>query len=237
VTGSSARQSSASEPIALAAGEIRLWLGRAVNYADSDQFRRECLSHCADQAPAAWRFASSEHGKPRLQDSPLPLDFNLSHSGDWLACAVTSAGEVGVDLEQVDRERDVLRVARRYFSAREIESLTALPPGQRQDRFYDLWTLKEAWIKARGLTLAGELQGAAFRFGSPGLVELECADASSPATFWLLDWRQDYRLALCASEPQSGTTTLRVFEALPGGGERPLQLPLRAASGVAGGVT
>jgi len=112
--------------------------------AGSDQFQREVLSRYANVAPADWRFSRGEHGKPGLLDSPRPLDFNLSHSGDWLACAITAGTAVGLDIEYCDPDRDVLKLARRFFQTHEIAALQACNREEQTARFYDYWTLKEA---------------------------------------------------------------------------------------------
>ena len=151
MTELSASKSSVSEQAqALQPAELHLWLCRASNCGNSDLFRREVLSRYAAVEPADWRFEANEHGKPGLVDPPRPLSFNLSHSGAWLACVVGDGRAVGVDLEYCEASRDVLKLARRYFPSFEFDDLMALPEAQRSDRFYDYWTLKEAWVKARG---------------------------------------------------------------------------------------
>ena len=86
-----------------------------------------------------------EHEKPHL---PGPWDFNISHSGQLVACAFTRQGHIGIDVE---RQRDVepQRFAR-YFSSDELAWM-----GDDAERFVDLWTRKEAVIKASGIGLKG----------------------------------------------------------------------------------
>lgn len=237
MTASSANKFSASEPGLLPGPVLHLWLCRRENCCDSDQFRRETLSRYAPLDPADWRFGANRHGKPQLIDPPGPLAFNLSHSGDWLACAVSAGTPVGVDLEYCDTGRDVVKLARRYFLDFEVAALEGLPEVQRRDRFYDYWTLKEAWIKARGLTIAQELTRAGFELDEAGGIGLRAPLETFQADFWLLELCGAYRLALCAKRALGGGTRVRVFEALAGGGSKPLELPLRAASGAAGRVT
>ena len=84
--------------LALGVQELHLWFCPIHTIASSDQFKREVLSHYAPMAPVDWCFVQGKNGKPRLESPPRPLDFNLSHSGDWLVCAVTAGSAVGVDL-------------------------------------------------------------------------------------------------------------------------------------------
>lgn len=117
-------------------------------------------------APATLAFASGAHGKPELLDPPQPVAFNLSHSGEWIVLAwhvTPDAGPLGVDIEHRGGDtRDVMRLARRYFSSAELVALEALEGSARDALFYRLWTLKEAWVKAHGLALAPQLGAVGF---------------------------------------------------------------------------
>jgi phosphopantetheine--protein transferase-like protein len=103
------------------------------------------------------------HGRPQLVGES-GLSFNLSHSRDRVVVAVTRLGVVGVDVEYAARQRRVEQLIARYFSQREQSALLALPESSRLPRFYALWALKEAYIKARGLGLAIPLADFSFSF-------------------------------------------------------------------------
>lgn len=94
---------------------------------------------------------------------------SLSHAGGFAALAVGPAGtRLGVDLEGVDPRRDPLRLARFAFDAREVAQMEPLSGPAREERFYVLWTLKEAAIKALGLTLLHGLRRCVFQEASDG---------------------------------------------------------------------
>jgi len=97
-------------------------------------------------------FDYNAHGKPSLREPGAPdFHFNASHSGDYAAFAFTRAGAVGVDIESVRAEMPQAEdIARRFFAPGEREQLLALPPGERTRAFYQLWTCKEAFVKAKG---------------------------------------------------------------------------------------
>lgn len=118
---------------------------------------RCALSHYADVAPADWRFDRTEHGKPFVvapEEAP-ELFFNLSNTPGLVACAVSARSErLGVDVENITRSTDAIEIADRFFSDLEVEALHALPVEQQRKRFFSYWTLKESYIKARGLGLA-----------------------------------------------------------------------------------
>ena len=114
---------------------------------------RSALSRYAAIAPTAWTFRQGEHGKPELAGpaGAPPLSFNVSHTEGLVACLVARERAVGVDVEFLGRRSDIALLARRCLSVAERESLWALPePAQRQ-RFLIHWTLKEAYLKARGI--------------------------------------------------------------------------------------
>ncbi len=104
----------------------------------------------------------SSIGPPACPD----LRFNISHTDGLIACAVTIGREVGVDVEHVGR-RLTHDVAGRFFAPREVADLRALPDDEQQRVFFDYWTLKEAYIKARGFGLALPLGDFAFKLNPP----------------------------------------------------------------------
>ena len=116
---------------------------------------REVLSRYLGISPADLRFNYSEHGKPGLASANnKEFKFNLAHSGGVALYAFTTVGEVGVDVEFIRPEFTGDEIARRYFSATEVASLSKLSAVVRQHAFFDCWTRKEAFIKAKGLGLS-----------------------------------------------------------------------------------
>ena len=117
---------------------------------------RAMLSRYVPVAPQDWRFRIEPYGRPELTEHPpgVPdLRFNVSHTKGLVACAVTVGREVGVDVEFIHREL-TYQVPERFFSSQEVADLRALPRRQQPQVFFDYWTLKESYIKARGLGLA-----------------------------------------------------------------------------------
>jgi len=136
---------------------------------------RTSLSRYAPVAPAAWRFVATPHGRPELLpgNGGVPLRFNLSHTRGLVACVVSLAREVGVDVEAEERPGNPLDRVSDHFAPAEVAALRALPAAAQPTRFFTLWTLKEAYIKARGLGLAIPLDR--FSFEVP-------ASSSTPIT-------------------------------------------------------
>ena len=114
---------------------------------------REILSRYLSCDPARLQFRYGERGKPSLEGGG-GIEFNVSHSGELALCAVTRGRAVGVDVETVRADKPLERLAKRFFSAGEAAALDRLAPEERVQAFFQCWTFKEAYIKARGEGLA-----------------------------------------------------------------------------------
>lgn len=112
-------------------------------------FLRKVIAHYTGLPTQEIAIARTAHGKPFLLNTPTPLYFNLSHTSNSAILAVTTYGEVGVDIEAI-RQRDFLKIAERYFHADESQQLQSCNPSERATLFFKLWTLKEAFFKATG---------------------------------------------------------------------------------------
>lgn len=127
------------------------------------------LSRYLGGDPRDWALVANAHGRPELpaRDGGPTFGFNVSHTRGLVAVATARTPDVGVDVECIDR---VLThdVADRFFAPAEVAALRALPEGDRPRVFFDYWTLKEAYIKARGMGLALPLRHFAFRLRPPG---------------------------------------------------------------------
>jgi len=127
---------------------------------------RRVLGSYLDVRPASLRFVHNEHGRPALAEPSSPLRFNLSNTPGLVVCLVSAHHEVGVDTELRTRARSILDIASTVFAADELRELLALEGDVQAQRAVTLWTLKEAYIKARGMGLALPLDKFAFRFGA-----------------------------------------------------------------------
>jgi 4'-phosphopantetheinyl transferase len=147
---------------------------------------RRALSRYADVSPADWRFATNNYGKPSIEsiDSQVrALSFSLSHTRGCVACAITSNAPLGVDVQRIDKSQCVQEIADGYFSEKEALWLRQCSDDLRNIRFAELWTLKEAFLKALGVGLSGSLTSVSFRFD-----ELARIEVSGPSTFDLYGW-------------------------------------------------
>jgi 4'-phosphopantetheinyl transferase len=193
---------------------------------------RAIMSLHSDLKPFEWRFSYGAKGKPALSEDLLVqtgLHFNLSHSGDWLMIGIVSnkqayAAEIalsfGVDIERERSSTKIEAILNHYFSAVEIEDLMALPLELQRQRFFDLWALKEVFIKATGKGLAQSLTSFGFTFAANSVFEAvneqyPTIAASDYIHFSALDYHEPqwqfyfgrlspyYRFSVCIGDMQS----------------------------------
>ena len=120
---------------------------------------RDVLSHYFPVAPVMWKFNVNYYGKPFIS-WPLDcqgLNFNLSHTEGRAVVAVAWQTDIGVDVEFSTSRGNDMGIAKSFFSPIEVAQLERDP-----ERFFDFWTLKEAYIKARGMGLSIPLDSFAF---------------------------------------------------------------------------
>lgn len=117
---------------------------------------REILGHWLDCEPRAITFGYGDRGKPFVHD--CGVNFNVAHSRDLAIYVISDEFAVGIDLEYVDHRRQVINIAKRYFS--NAEQKLIMESGDRyaqQKTFFKAWTLKEAYAKATGQGIANIL--------------------------------------------------------------------------------
>jgi 4'-phosphopantetheinyl transferase len=166
---------------------------------------RSILGLYLDREPAALRFEYNVQGKPSLpaELSDDRLRFNLTHSHNLALCAVACRRELGIDLEHHRPELAGETIAERFFSAREVATLRALPPSLQQVAFFACWTRKEAYMKAVGGGLTIPLDQ----------VEVTLHPEEAPALLSTLDGPSDAaRWCLRALAPGPGYTAALVVE-------------------------
>jgi len=166
---------------------------------------RTVLSRYVSRGPRELEFQVNDYGRPELvQASPAEsrLVFNLSHTRDLIVMGVTEGGELGVDTENVYVRAAALEVADRYFAEDEVAALNALRSDSRSMRFFELWTLKESYIKARGMGLSIPLDKFKFDLSADERVSLcidpELTDDGAAWRIWQIRPMHEYLVAVCA---------------------------------------
>ncbi|MGA8670935.1 MAG: 4'-phosphopantetheinyl transferase superfamily protein [Terracidiphilus sp.] len=201
-----------------------------------EKHRREYLTSCAlarfalsqyhSLAPEAWRFQVNAYGKPS-PDPECGLRFNLSNSPGLVVCLIAHGNEVGVDLEPYEHAGEIARLSETAFSPLELAQLEELHGSEKTDWALSLWTLKEAYLKARGMGLSLPLNKFSFLFGRPAGIRLELnpclEDEAERWRFCLLD-RAGHRIAIAVD--RADAFDLQFFETRP-----PLAAAIRIARG------
>lgn len=179
---------------------------------------RLSLSQYADVAPAQWQFQRNAYGRPEIAGAgqALDLQFNLSNARSLVAIVISRGRAVGIDVEETQRGVEMLPIAANYFSARELKALQALPPEQQSQRFFQLWTLKEAYIKARGQGLAIALDSFSFDLDAAAPA-FHCDSGDAAAwQFAQVALGPAHRLAVALRRGGGRDCVLRLGEVVPG---------------------
>lgn len=192
---------------------------------------RSVLSRYLPIAPEAWRFSTNAYGRPAIAnpDAGARLIFNLSHTHSLIALGVTWDRELGIDVENITSRLGSLDLARHFYAPNEADALATVPQSILQHRFFEYWTFKEAYIKARGMGLSIPLDKFSYRFPAPDAVEIDIADELDDAPahwqFWQMRTGKDYLLALCAKRLKAPTVLVPRMMA-PDFSDMPVELPI-----------
>jgi len=115
---------------------------------------RLILSEYIALAPNEIVFIRNQHGKPEIKNNPHHIRFNLSHNNELIVMAVCVKDDIGCDIENPQRSINIEPITRRYFSSQEHIEITNCPITEQQIRFFEIWTLKEALVKATGVGIS-----------------------------------------------------------------------------------
>lgn len=143
-------------------------------------------------------------GKPFLKDFDN-FHFNVSHSDEWIVCAFNDSS-IGIDVEKI-KQIDY-KIAERFFSKQEYEALLDRESSQRLMFFYDLWTLKESYIKAIGIGLSIPLNSFSFIFSENGHIKVTTENDYGDYYFKQYNIDENYKMSVCSNNnyfPQNVT--------------------------------
>jgi 4'-phosphopantetheinyl transferase len=190
-------------------------------YLVSHALVRTTLSRYAPCSPEKWMFSRNEHGRPEIirPTGIPPLRFNLSHTAGMAACAVVLSQDIGVDVEDMERKIGIQQIADRYFSAPEILSLNSLSEEKKRVRFFQYWTLKESYSKAKGLGLTLPLNQFTFHQPEGGdwgvSFDSSIQDEAALWQFWVSHPRPHFALAISVNRPTIRDYRLSLRETVP----------------------
>lgn len=180
---------------------------------------RTTLSRYADVEPTRWHFETNEYGKPYIAAPEIDRDlrFNLSHTDGLVVLAIAEGCEIGIDVESLDRRLDTAEIAPTVFEASELSAFQSAPEDRRRDLFFAFWTLKEAYIKARGMGLSLPLDGFAFDISQahPRIAfNHRCPDDASRWQFRRFNATPEHPLAVAVEAPEAAVE-IRLIRTVP----------------------
>ncbi|MCF6767457.1 4'-phosphopantetheinyl transferase superfamily protein [Thiotrichales bacterium 19S11-10] len=123
----------------------------------SQMLRYDILSKYLGIDKKKLKFQKGDNNRPFILNDQ-GIDFNISHSRQWLVIAITDQGKIGIDIETISPKRSFLAIAKQFFSAIEVDFLSSLSEADCQYYFYLIWTLKEARLKATGEGISNQLK-------------------------------------------------------------------------------
>jgi 4'-phosphopantetheinyl transferase len=184
------------------------------SYLTAHALTRSVLARLLGVEPSELGFELGAHGRPELAapSRQPPLRFNLSHTRGLVACAVALEADVGVDVEHLERSVEIDSLAARVFSDAERAGLAKLTGAAKRRRFFELWTLKEAYIKAVGVGLSLPLQEISLELGQPQPSLLFGAAIEDDPARWFLAARPIGAYALAAAVAIPVPTRVEVRE-------------------------
>lgn len=174
------------------------------------------LSQYANVPASSWLFTSNEHGRPAV-DQPRAcrnIHFSLSHTSGLIAIAVSLSPEIGIDVENVDRPVEISDIAEMVFTGSERHRLSRRSKEERE-AFFELWTLKEAYIKARGTGFS--LSPQKFELANDnGRISLRChADCDPIPERWQFNTSKRRNLQMAIAVGSKSVTQIRQLECQP----------------------
>ena len=189
----------------------------------SHAFLRIVLSRYQNCSPTSIAYSLNEYGKPSLllNSGQSGVSFNLSHTYGLACCAVTREGDVGVDVEFMERMGNQDEISEKFFSPVEFADMMKIHDEKaRKKRFFHLWTLKEAYIKAKGMGLSLPLDLFSFHFHKNDKISVtfdpKLQDSPEHWKFCLLQPTELHRTAIAyKSTSPNQNITLETFQTFP----------------------
>lgn len=197
--------------------------GRFRSEADRDRYvvgrvlARSLLSRLEGGPPDSWRIEPDASGCPRVvgPGAAAAPTFSITHTDGLVACAAGRSMELGLDAEAAREASDLLRIARRFFSPAEVAFVEGHPDDRRA--FHTCWTLKEAWVKARGIGITLPLDSFTFDLSSsPPAFSCDPNTEGDPDSWRFRSWwpTDRHAMAVAARTRPPGDIDLRAIRVM-----------------------
>jgi 4'-phosphopantetheinyl transferase len=170
---------------------------------------RTVLSRYAAVEPGRWSFEFNAYGKPEISSrytAEERIAFNLSHTDGLILLGITAGSTIGIDTENIRTRQPLTGIADNFFAEEEVAALRQLAVKDQPERFFQYWTLKEAYIKARGMGLSIPLSQFSFHFPTEGEIDISFLprlnDDSSSWRFQQFFPSPDHLAAICTKREE-----------------------------------
>ncbi|KIH86015.1 4'-phosphopantetheinyl transferase family protein [Pseudomonas batumici] len=187
---------------------------------------RIVLSRYLPVLPKDWLFCTNAYGRPQavnVEARQAQLSFNISHTHGLIAMGVTRYRLLGLDVENVNGPAFCSGIVDRYFAADEVLAFYRVPPEQRRDRYFEYWTFKESYIKARGMGLSIPLDKFSFDYphqrGVRITIDPVLADHAERWQFWQFRPSTEYLMAVCIERKRFDRPEFIIRKIIPGSTE------------------
>jgi 4'-phosphopantetheinyl transferase len=174
-------------------------------YIAAHALTRALLAHIGEKPAAAWQFAETEKGKPEIIDNECNLEFSLSHTAGLVVCAA-SHFPVGIDTESRDRKKVQADMARTILAPSELALLTAYPFDRQSEVILQLWTLREAYVKATGQGISFPREDFAFTLDPP---VIHFVDKNLWVDWQFSIWNENRHIVALAASQRRNLTIVR----------------------------
>jgi 4'-phosphopantetheinyl transferase len=180
---------------------------------------RYVLSEYTNIPPESLEFEENRYGKLSIKPglTNIPIKFNLSHAGGLTACALILSHDIGIDIEDSTKKID-LDIANHFFPEQESNYIKNLPEHKKKDAFFDLWTLKESYIKAKGHGLSIPLDKFSFIINKENTdicFDNSYDDNPDTFTFFRFTLLNRFKAAITVQSFFNQTLKLKVYKCVP----------------------
>ncbi|WP_202803537.1 4'-phosphopantetheinyl transferase family protein [Clostridium tunisiense] len=153
------------------------------------------------------RFNKNQYGKPYLKGYPN-FNFNISHSGEYVLCAIDDK-PIGVDIEEI-KHLEFEEIAKNFFTEKEFQYIANKDSKSKLDRFYEIWTLKESYIKFCGQGLSMPLKSFSIEIDQYENIKVISNSENKEYTFKLFDIDLGYKVAVCSLNKKISNNIIRL---------------------------
>ena len=153
------------------------------------------------------KFDRNKYGKPYLKDYP-EFNFSISYSGDYVLCAIDNKS-IGVDIEEI-KHIEYEEIARSFFSVKEFDYIINQNLNFQLNKFYEIWTLKESYVKCCGQGLSIPLKSFTIEVDHNKNIRVVSKNGLQEYTFKIFDIELGYKIAVCSLNKEITNNILRL---------------------------